>query len=108
MPDRLDRESRAGGRGGTSCAGNPLSSGCIFSKSMLPLNQVMQEQRVAGVRSGRGHAAQHRLDMIGRVVALPCELIGALPLLPRHPRMRGADVIEVVLVQVGVERSAGA
>src|SRR5262249_60135524 len=62
-----------------------------------------QEQRVARVGSHRSHPAKHGLDMIDRVVALPCALIGALPLLSRHPRVRGGDVIEVVLVQVGVE-----
>ena len=66
-----------------------------------------QEQRVARVGSHRSQAAKHGLDMIDRVVALPCALIGVLPLLPRHPRVSGGHVIEVVPVQVGIERGAG-
>ena len=67
-----------------------------------------QEQRVAGVCSHRGDAAQHRLDVLGRVVALPRQPVGALPLRMRHERMRGGDMIEVVLVHVRIDRRAGA
>ena len=65
-----------------------------------------QEQSVARVRLGHHRASQHGLDVIERVVALPGQPIGAVPFLGRHARMRGADVIEIVLVHVPIHLHA--
>src|SRR5215831_4202471 len=105
-PGWLDRETRS------SIAAGLTSQKPAFERvHLLEIDAALepgeQEQRVARVGSHRSHPAKHGLDMIDRVVALPCALIGALPLLLRHSRVRGGDVIEVVRVQVGVERHAG-
>ena len=67
---------------------------------MLPLNHVIRNSAL--LRAPRRHrAAQHRLDVLERVIALPGQPVGVVPFRARHARMCGADVIEVVLVEVG-------
>ena len=51
-----------------------------------------------------GHgAADHRLDVLRRVIGAPGEAIGLLPFLARHARMVRRDMFEVELVEVGVD-----
>jgi len=65
-----------------------------------------QKQSIAGIRADRCRATQHRLHVIERIVALPRELVRSLPFLFRHAGVWHAHVIEVVLVQVRIERGA--
>src|SRR4029077_4024357 len=48
---------------------------------------------------------EHRLDMLVGIVVFPGIAIDLLPLLSRHSRMAGADMLKIVLVHVGIHRN---
>src|SRR3954468_20211878 len=56
--------------------------------------------------SGCHRPAQQGLHVLWRIVERPCLMIDRLPLLPAHSRMCGADMLDVVIVEVRIHRDA--
>src|SRR6516165_8587918 len=56
--------------------------------------------------ASRHGAAQQRLHVLWRVIDGPGFAIDCLPLFPAHARMRGADVLDIVFIEVRVHRDA--
>src|SRR5688572_18391649 len=66
-----------------------------------PFEPHYKEHRLTWTCAGRDRPSQNRVDMRVGVVGLPCGPVSCSPLVPRHYRVGGDVVIEVILVQVG-------
>ena len=66
-----------------------------------------QGDQLAGLQPARHRPPHDLFHMLVRVIAREGILVDFRPLLPRHPRMIGTGVLEIVFVQVGIEIDAG-
>src|SRR6185437_7488892 len=106
FPHRLDRH-----RGAAILPEFEAQKAALDRVDVLQLHRRLEPgQREQHVAEGaqRGGAAHDALAVRDGVVALPGFLVGVGPFFARHARMFGADVMQVVVVEVGLEEGAGA